>query len=603
MGCPPHLLLLLILFFVPPKCQSWGWFSSGTSAEKTQADDFPSRMKDNSNGFVAEFSVKGLHNEKGNQLVEEAKGKLVGSNTCWKNAYRHLFAGCSVIIAAEEKRSRFAWHLSDCFQKDSGRPPFPFCDPKSAMINCLKKLDDKEHKTYLAFLLETNSICYQLQAHAFQHETERLVNDLRRSAEHTENKLEIIEDKSDTLLQSSSKIYDSLNSIDLRVQSVAQSAKGVQDHMDVLSRHSEAVYHQSMKIASSQAELQEGQVRMKEKFDEGMTLLHDAYSNLGEEVGNLKDEAIEIQKEIGKVGDAMFSRMENLQKKADDIGSMAGVSIDKQQQLLQGQSTALDGLQFLTKFQSDALEESRKRLQELAEYGHKQQEELLKRQAQLQEVHDHLVENSKSILAAQEAFESKQASMFISLDKLSALQKTMLLESRVIKAFFIYSMSIFIIYMFTSTKQTYTIRHRLYMGLCLTFLIEVSIVRFTTNEIDQQTWMITSVRSLFLIISALQLLHAIVTYRDYEFLNYQMLQTLLEKVNGMERNKELSWESDYDSDVDWPSWMDRELPEEANDFEDPNYLISDSIPEEVGENFITTSSITTRYNLRPRSKH
>ncbi|KAJ0043891.1 hypothetical protein Pint_18542 [Pistacia integerrima] len=322
---------------------------------------------------------------------------------------------------------------------------------------------------------------------------------------------------------------NTLDSIDLRVQSVAQSAKGVQDHMDVLSRHSEAVYHQSMKIASSQAELQEGQVRMKEKFDEGMTLLHDAYSNLGKEVGNLKDEAIEIQKEIGKVGDAMFSRMENLQKKADDIGSMAGVSIDKQQQLLQGQSTALDGLQFLTKFQSEALEESRKRLQELAEYGHKQQEELLKRQAQLQEVHDHLVENSKSILAAQEAFESKQASMFISLDKLSALQKTMLLESR--------------------------------------------------------------------------LLHAIVTYRDYEFLNYQMLQTLLEKVNGMQRNKELSWESDYDSDVDWPSWMDRELPEEANDFEDPNYLISDSIPEEVGENFITTSSITTRYNLRPRSKH
>lgn len=82
-----------------------------------------------------------------------------------------------------------------------------------------------------------------------------------------------------------------------------------------------------------------------------------------------------------------------------------------------------------------------------------------------------------------------------------------------------------------------------------------------------------------------------------------MLQTLLEKVNGMQRNKELSWESDYDSDVDWPSWMDRELPEEVNDFEDPNYLISYGIPEEVGENYITTSSITTRYNLRSRSKH
>lgn len=157
---PLRLLFLLTLFLVSPICQPWGWFSSSSSTEKTQQSYY---SKDVSAGFVAEFSMKGLHNDKGKQLVEDAKRKLVGSNTCWQNAYRHLFSGCSEIIAVEENRSRFAWHLSDCFQKDSGRPAFPYCDPKSAMINCLKKLDDKEHKVYLAFLLETNSICYQLQ--------------------------------------------------------------------------------------------------------------------------------------------------------------------------------------------------------------------------------------------------------------------------------------------------------------------------------------------------------------------------------------------------------------------------------------------------------
>lgn len=40
-------------------------------------------------------------------------------------------------------------------------------------------------------------------------------------------------------------------------------------------------------------------------------------------------------------------------------------------------------------------------LQQLAEYGHRQQEELLQRQEQLQRVHHHLMENSKSMLAAQ----------------------------------------------------------------------------------------------------------------------------------------------------------------------------------------------------------
>lgn len=40
-------------------------------------------------------------------------------------------------------------------------------------------------------------------------------------------------------------------------------------------------------------------------------------------------------------------------------------------------------------------------LQKLSEFGHKQQEELLERQKELHQSHDHLVENSKLILATQ----------------------------------------------------------------------------------------------------------------------------------------------------------------------------------------------------------
>lgn len=76
-----------------------------------------------------------------------------------------------------------------------------------------------------------------------------------------------------------------------------------------------------------------------------------------------------------------------------------------------------------------------------------------------------------------------------------------------------------------------------------------------------------------------------------------MLQTVLEKINGMERDKEaLSW--DTNSDIDWSSWIDTDLPEEVDDYEDPDYIV----PEEVGENWITTSSLATRYDLRPRHR-
>ena len=169
MGHHRHLLLLFILTSFSIKCQSWSWFSS--SAE-TQFDEKASGSKDNFG--LAEFSMEGFNDWKGIKLVENAKKKLVSSNSCWQNAYQHLFAGCSEIFAVDEKRSRFAWHLSDCFQKDSGRPPFPSCDPKSEIAKCLKGLKEYEHKVYLEFYLETNSICHQLQlsiisSHNFNH--------------------------------------------------------------------------------------------------------------------------------------------------------------------------------------------------------------------------------------------------------------------------------------------------------------------------------------------------------------------------------------------------------------------------------------------------
>ena len=142
--------------------------------------------------------------------------------------------------------------------------------------------------------------------------------------------------------------------------------------------------------------------------------------------------------------------------------------------------------------------------------------------------------------------------MFIAVDKLFALHNAMLLESRLIKAFFVYCISIFIIYMFTSTKQTYKVRPWLYIGmsdyfylfiyiytyisflnletnitiklifstgLCATFIIEVAILRLATDDnIEQKSWIINLVRSLFLLLASIQILHAIYTYRYAEIM-------------------------------------------------------------------------------------
>ncbi|PQQ19514.1 protein GAMETE EXPRESSED 1 [Prunus yedoensis var. nudiflora] len=300
---------------------------------------------------------------------------------------------------------------------------------------------------------------------------------------------------------------------------------------------------------------------MKEKLEEGMAMVHESYHVLGKGIHSLQDETAEIEKKIGIVGEAMSTKMSKLQSKADDIGNVAEISLEKQKELLHGQSEALDGLESLTKFQSQALEESRVILQQFATFGREQQEELLQRQDQIQKAHDHLVENSKSILSAQEAFEQKQATMFVALDRLFALHNALLLESRSMKAFFVYAMSIPEIY---------------------------------NNGIEQQTRWVNILRNFFALYAAVRIIVAYIRYKDYGRLNHDMLQVLTEEVMSLRKNAELEWESDDESD--WFTFVDKDVPDGIENLKDPNHL-----QEEVGDNLYAITSCTGRYNLRSRS--
>ncbi|PKU70792.1 protein GAMETE EXPRESSED 1 [Dendrobium catenatum] len=596
------LLILCLSFYTTTLGFSWPFSSSPHPP--------PRANKQLGEGFIEKetkgsFSIGSHDDAKATKLLEKARRKLATPNSCWHRAYNQLFSSCAEIISSNEKQEKLAWMLSDCFQLDSGRQGFPSCNDAGPMMKCLKKLDDAEHKVFLEFYLETNSICHQLQNDAFRHNTERLVNDLVKSARSVEDKLDVIEERSEELLQDSIKIHDSLTSVEFQTRNLADASRDVEAQIRDVLNNSEAIFEQSKEISASQLDLRDRQEEMKERIESGMTLLQESYKNLGDDMKKLKSDASEIDREIRKVGDSMTSSMQNLQSTADDIGSVAGLSLEKQKKLLDGQAAALAGLDFLTTFQSRALEESRDNLKKLAEFGHKQQEELLRRQDQIQQAHDRLIQNSQSILSAQEEFEMKQANIFTALEKLFLLQNALLTESRFIKAFFFYSCVIFLLYMLTSAKQTFGIRARLYLGLCITFVVEIAIIRYSSINSNQQSWVMSKVwmtRSSFLVVASTLILHSIFTFRDYEILNYQLLQILLQKVHVMEQNSGHKYLCvDDESETSWSgySWIDEELPEDVDMDVDPNY----ALPEEVAENSImTTSSACRKYNLRPRSR-
>lgn len=75
-------------------------------------------------------------------------------------------------------------------------------------------------------------------------------------------------------------------------------------------------------------------------------------------------------------------------------------------------------------------------------------------------------------------------------------------------------------------------------------------------------------------------------------------ENLTEQFYGKQRNKEL-WDVDMNSEMNWSSWVDTELPEDLDNLEDPDYILL----EEVGENSVATTITTITYNLRSQQYH
>ncbi|CAN6351264.1 unnamed protein product [Urochloa humidicola] len=605
------LLILIGLWVCPLSINGFSWNIFSSSSSSATANQRAPMME--LEGAVADFAMDGANDPRGLKMLENARNKVAGPRNCWQEAYRKLFACCGEIMADKEKQSHLAWHLSSCYQEDSGRPPFPSCTEGSKMVGCRKRLSDSEDKVFLEFFLETNTLCHQLQAEAFKHNTERLVNDLARTSKSAEEKLEVIEERSDHIIKESSKVQDTLSTIEIQTNNLTEASKNVGEKIIDVLDHSKVIFEQSKEIAAAQITLKEGQKEMREKIDAGMVRVEESYKSLGDGMDILKEETGYIQREIKSVGDSVSSKMEDLQSKADDISSVAGKSLENQRQLLDGQDRAREGLNNLHRFQAQALEETREIVQKLAQFGQHQQEELLARQEQIRQAHDHLIQNSHSILEAQEEFRAKQANIFAALDKLYILHNAILAESRFIKAFFFYCCIVFLIYMLTSAKQTFSIRGQLYFGLCITLVLEIGLIKVGADDFHKQFWVMSKVflvRMVFLGVATVQILHSIFTFRDYEALNHRLLQTLVEKVRALEENtggRALPYEKEEsEGSLLNYSWVFDELVDEVDSKVDPSYKLlperaprRNVLPEEVGENSVATS-LGGRYNLRPR---
>lgn len=169
----------------------------------------------------------------------------------------------------------------------------------------------------------------------------------------------MIEKRSEEIIKEGSKVQDTLSSIEMQTDNLAEMSKHVMEQINDVLVHSKSIFEQSKEIATTQAKMSKGQTEIREKIEANMARVEESYKILGNWMDKIKEETGYIQEEIKSVGESMSTKMQDLKSTADDIGGAADKSLENQMKLLYGQTQAMDGLNKLHKFQAQVLEESR----------------------------------------------------------------------------------------------------------------------------------------------------------------------------------------------------------------------------------------------------
>ncbi|KAL6893814.1 hypothetical protein ACP4OV_007912 [Aristida adscensionis] len=213
-------------------------------------------------GAVADFAIAG-----GINTTREGEAE----------AYKKLFPsrGWRGTSAAASRRTRTG-HPS----RSATRAPRWFCAVRGSVT---------PRQGIPRVLSGDNTLCHQLQAESFKHSTERLANDLVRTAKSAEEKLKVIGDRPRQIIRESRHMWDTLSSIKRQANQLAKTLKNVEVQIHDVLAQSKAIFEQSKNITTSQEELIQGQREMEEKVEADIALVQEPY-----EMDKLKEEVVSI---------------------------------------------------------------------------------------------------------------------------------------------------------------------------------------------------------------------------------------------------------------------------------------------------------------------
>lgn len=98
----------------------------------------------------------------GTHAVDMEDGRWTIENVCYHKAYTGFHTSCENLLNDKTTKSAFGLQLTNCFLIASGRNAI-ICPVYTPIAKCISTMSDHNHKIYLSFYLEIESICNYLE--------------------------------------------------------------------------------------------------------------------------------------------------------------------------------------------------------------------------------------------------------------------------------------------------------------------------------------------------------------------------------------------------------------------------------------------------------
>lgn len=272
----------------------------------------------------------------------------------------------------------------------------------------------------------------------------------------------------------------------------------------------QAVYSNSDEVMQMQRELKGMHKDMNSTLLEGFKELDQAAKHTHQQLDDISQGQHEIARQQVQLADTLAKNIQRLKE------------------------SALHSLDELKLSQIVAMEETRSSLKGLSEGARRAQLNFEVWRMELDQKNQLLLRGSEDMLMAQEAFVTKQGSIMATLDRLFSLYDSILYESRALKVFLFYALSVVFLHFITSAKQANNARPLLYTVLCLCMSAELYLTRTHGTLLKNQQWLQTQsywIRAAFTGFSAFAIVFFILTYRDINWRNHELLLEILRKLS------------------------------------------------------------------------